>query len=303
MPDWAARILSGDSRALARAATAIENRRPEGLALMQELFARTGQATLIGVTGAPGSGKSTLVDQFAALLRAQNRRVGIVAVDPSSPFTGGAILGDRIRMQRHHADPGVFIRSMAARESPGGLAAATTDLALLFDAAGCEVVLIETVGVGQGEVEVARLADVTVVVLVPGMGDDVQAIKAGILEIADLFVINKADRPGADVLERDLNGMLSLAPDGAARPPIVKTVASEGRGVEEALAAALAAGRRLNRCERRARLWSQRLRAMLRERLLDRFSDAEIDSAAAAVAARQKDPYSILDEWLQRIQH
>ncbi len=238
MQSWAGQIVGGDVRALARAATAIENRRPEALALLQELFPLTGRATVIGITGAPGAGKSTLVDQLARELRREGRTVGIVAVDPTSPFSGGAILGDRIRMLAHHADPGVFIRSMATRGSLGGLAAATTDITLLLDAAGKETILVETVGVGQDEVEVCRLADVTVVVLVPGMGDDVQAIKAGIMEIADLFVINKSDRPGADTLEHELRTLLSF---GASRdgwePPILRAVATEGKGIAEVLAA------------------------------------------------------------------
>ena len=211
MSEWAEKIVAGDVRALARAATAVENRRPEAVPLMQELFPRTGRALLVGITGPPGAGKSTLVDQLAKALRRENRQVGILAVDPTSPYSGGAILGDRIRMQQHHADPGVFIRSMASRGSLGGIAPATLDLALLLDAAGKDVVLIETVGVGQDEVEVARLADVTIVVLVPGMGDDVQAIKAGIMEIADIFVINKADRPGAGALERETQALVEMA--------------------------------------------------------------------------------------------
>ncbi len=296
---WADDIAGGDARALARAATAIENRRPEGVALMQQLFSRTGRAAIIGITGAPGAGKSTLVDQFARALRSEGRSLGIVAVDPSSPFSGGAILGDRIRMQDHHADPGVFIRSMASRQSMGGLAAATTDIALLLDAAGRDVVLIETVGVGQDEVEIARLADVTIVVLVPGMGDDVQTLKAGIMEIADVFVINKADRPGADILERELRAALSLSQ--GKKPPVIKTVATEGRGIAEALAAVRALVETKDGGARRARLWSARLREMLRERLLEQFSRAEIEAAAQEVAARKRDPYSIVDDWLKRI--
>ncbi len=296
---WADDIASGDVRALARAATAIENRRPEGMALMQELFSRTGRAAIIGITGAPGAGKSTLVDQLARALRSEGRSLGIIAVDPSSPFSGGAILGDRIRMQDHHSDPGVFIRSMASRQSMGGLAAATTDIALLLDAAGRDVVLVETVGVGQDEVEIARLADVTIVVLVPGMGDDVQTLKAGIMEIADVFVINKADRPGADLLERELCAALSLSQ--GKKPPVIKTVATEGRGIAEALAAVRALVEAKDGGARRARLWSARLREMLRERLLEQFPSAEIEAAAEDVAARKRDPYSIIDDWLKRI--
>jgi LAO/AO transport system kinase len=302
MESLAARIIDGDVRALARAATAIENRLPEASRLMEELFPRTGHATVIGVTGAPGAGKSTLVDQLARALRAEGRTVGIVAVDPTSPFSGGAILGDRIRMQSHSADQGVFIRSMATRGSLGGLAAATTDIALLLDAAGRDEVLVETVGVGQDEVEVARLADVTVVVLVPGMGDDVQSIKAGIMEIADVFVINKSDHAGANALERDVRGLLSM---NAARegwePAVVRTVATEGKGIGETLAAIRKFQESGARKNRREELWAGRLREMLRERLMERLPAEEIEAAAREVAARRRDPYSIVKEWLERV--
>lgn len=302
MQPWTEQILQGDVRALARAATAIENRRPEALPLLQELFPRTGHATMIGVTGAPGSGKSTLVDRLARELRRNERTVGIVAVDPTSPFSGGAILGDRIRMQAHHTDPGVFIRSMATRGALGGLAAATTDIAVLLDAAGKDAILIETVGVGQDEVEVARLTDVTIVVLVPGMGDDVQAIKAGIMEIADIFVINKSDRPGADTLERELRALLSMNPgrDGWV-PPILRVVATDGKGISEVLAATREFQELGTSGVRRAQLWSARLREMLRERLLERLPAADLERAAGQVAARERDPYSIIDDWLKRI--
>src|SRR5258707_9178200 len=204
MTDLAQPVLEGDTRALARAATMIENRHPDAEALLRELFPHTGRALIIGVTGAPGTGKSTLCDQLVRTLRAEGKTVGVIAVDPTSPYTGGAILGDRIRMQQHHADPGVFIRSMATRGWLGGLARATTEMTMLLDAAGRDVVIVETVGVGQDEVEIARLADVTLVVLAPGMGDDVQELKAGIMEIADVFAINKADLPGVEKLEREL---------------------------------------------------------------------------------------------------
>lgn len=232
MQDWARKVAAGDKRALARAATAIENREPEGIALLHEISAGGRRGTVVGVTGPPGAGKSTLVDALAARLRSEGHSVGILAVDPSSRLSGGAILGDRIRMQAHHADPGVFIRSMATRGASGGLAQATADLARLLEAAGMEFVIIETVGVGQDEVEIAALADVTVLVLVPGMGDDVQAMKAGIMEIADVFVINKADRPGVEQVEAETHAMLSLAPGGS-QPPIVRTIATEGGGIEE----------------------------------------------------------------------
>ena len=222
------RIREGDARALARVATGVENRDPQALETLRELAPFTGHARIVGITGPPGAGKSTLVDALAAALRKQGKTVGIIAIDPTSRLTGGAILGDRIRMQQHHADPGIFIRSMATRGSTGGLARATADVVRLMDAAGRDHILIETLGVGQDEIEIARLAQTTVVVLVPGMGDDVQSIKAGILEIADVFVINKSDQPGADRLELDLHHL---------QKPILRTVATEGTGVSELLEA------------------------------------------------------------------
>ena len=238
MRDWVGKIAGGDARALARAATLVENREPGAEELLAELERGGGKRALtVGVTGAPGAGKSTLVDRMAGALRRQGKTVAIIAVDPSSAMTGGALLGDRIRMQSHFADPGIFIRSMASRGALGGLAEGTAGLVRLFSAAGRDVVIVETVGVGQAEVAIARLAAVTVVVLAPGMGDDIQAFKAGIMEIADIFAINKADHAGVEQVEREIQSLHSAGhrADGWT-PPIVKTVATEGTGVEQLVA-------------------------------------------------------------------
>ena len=305
------RILGGDTRSLARAITAVENASDERGELLKRLFPLSGKATLVGVTGAPGAGKSTLVDRLAAAWRQRGKSVGIIAVDPTSPFSGGAILGDRIRMQGHTGDSGIFIRSMATRGSLGGLARATSDVASVLDAAGRDIVLIETVGVGQDEVDIARLADVTLVLLVPGMGDDVQTIKAGIMEIADIFVINKADHPGADRLNQEIRSMLSISPRADNwTPPIVHTVASQGAGSDELLAAidqymefqqADGLGER-----RRVKHWRDRLLAVLRERLLERvvtdfLGNGILDDYATRIAARQADPYSVVEEIIGKI--
>ncbi len=303
---WVERIRSGDVRALARAISAIEDARPESVALLKALFPFSGRARVIGMTGAPGSGKSTLVDQLAREYRKQQRTIGIVAVDPTSPYTGGAILGDRIRMQAHHADPGIYIRSMATRGCLGGLARATADVATLLDASGKDLVLIETVGVGQDEVDIVRLADITVVILVPGMGDDVQTIKAGIMEIADIFVINKSDREGANRVEREIRAMQTLAiRKDKWTPSIVKTVAVEGKGVPE-LAAAIAHYEQFLQqqnllLKKKISNWRERLIEMLRESLLqrllsERLPEGEIERLAAEIAEHRRDPYSLAEE-------
>jgi LAO/AO transport system kinase len=302
---WIDAVRSGDVRALARAISAVENRAQGSSDLLKRLFPHTGRARVIGLTGSPGAGKSTLVDQLARLYRKQNRSVGIIAVDPTSPYTGGAILGDRIRMQEHFADPGIYIRSMATRGSLGGLARTTADVTTVLDASGRDVILIETVGVGQDEVDIVRLADITIVILVPGMGDDVQTIKAGIMEIADIFVINKSDHEGAERVEREIRGLQSLAlrHDGWT-PPIVKTVASAGTGVDE-LAAAISHYEDYLQKEnlalkKSAENWQQRLVEMLRDIMLEKaraqMSDAKLQQLAAEVAEHKRDPYTLVEE-------
>jgi LAO/AO transport system kinase len=308
----AERLLAADPRALARAISLVEEARPAAVELLQAVWSRTGRATVVGVTGAPGSGKSSLVDRLIAHYRTAGRRVGVVAVDPSSAFSGGAILGDRVRMQEHAGDPGVFIRSMATRGHLGGLARATNDGIDLLDAAGYDPILVETVGVGQDEIEVVRTADVVAVVLVPGMGDDIQAIKAGILEIADVFVLNKADREGADRLEADLVAALALAPasERAPRPPIFRTVAVRGEGVpelalglEQCLARAGARRRGTRRRERAA----ARLEALLAEGLLARVRErvlagGVLDDLVQQIADRTLDPYTAARRVLERVE-
>jgi len=310
LESWAAQIRAGDVRAISRAVSAIENRTGEAELLLKELFPYTGHACRVGVTGAPGTGKSTLVDKLAAHYRVEKKSVGIIAVDPSSPFTGGAILGDRIRMQGHAADEGIFIRSMATRGYLGGLAQATGDATLLLDAAGKDIILVETVGVGQGEIEIVRLADCTLVVLVPGMGDEVQNLKAGLMEIADIFVINKSDREGAGRFEEQLRAILQLVPERDGwKPPIVRTVATEGQGVDD-LARQIGAFREHfveaeDRPKRELAYWKDWLLRLLERRLVERalgngMSEAEFDAIAAQVAARKKDPYAAVAEILSR---
>jgi LAO/AO transport system kinase len=302
---WVEVLRTGDVRALARAISTVENRAPGSSDLLKALFPHSGRARVIGLTGSPGAGKSTLVDQLARLYRKESHTVGIIAVDPTSPYTGGAILGDRIRMQEHFADPGIYIRSMATRGSLGGLARTTADVTTVLDASGRDVILIETVGVGQDEVDIVRLADITIVILVPGMGDDVQTIKAGIMEIADIFVINKSDREGAERVEREIRGLQSLAlrHDGWT-PPIVKTVASAGSGIDE-LAAAISGYEDYLQKEnlalkKSAENWQQRLVEMLRDIMLEKaraqMSDGNLAQLAAEVAGHKRDPYTLVEE-------
>jgi LAO/AO transport system kinase len=307
---WVEEILRGDARAVARAISAVENREPLARELLRRLFPRTGRAVVIGVTGSPGTGKSTLVDGLAAALRRRGHTVGILAVDPSSPFSGGAILGDRVRMQAHAGDSGVYIRSMATRGALGGLSAGALDAAVVLDAAGKDFILVETVGVGQDEVDVMRIADLTLVLLVPGMGDDVQAFKAGIMEIADIFVLNKADLDGVDRVEAEIRALFQLAAsDEKNQPPIVRTVATRQEGVEELLEATsrLLDARRSDGslARRKAERWRQRLVELVRERAFERLGggileDSDWNRYAAAVAARETDPYSVADQILEQ---
>src|SRR5450432_3706598 len=281
---WADEVRAGDVRALSRAITAIENHDADAEPLLRILFPHTGQAYLIGLTGAPGTGKSTLVDRLAAHYRQRNEQVGVIAVDPTSPYSGGAILGDRIRMQGHAGDAGMFIRSMATRGFLGGMARATAEVALLLDAAGKRQVLIETVGVGQDEIDIVRLADCVIVLLVPGLGDDIQNMKAGLMEIADIFVLNKSDREGADRLEQQLHAMLSLVmPRDGWHPPVIRTVASENKGITE-LAETVTKFRKLfesspNRQRKHIEHWEKRLIELLESRLLERVLNGKCGEA------------------------
>jgi len=297
-------VLAGDRRALARLISLIEDNGPTARATLSALYPYTGHAHVIGVTGAPGTGKSTLVNELAKACRTRGQTVGIVAVDPTSPFTGGALLGDRVRMQDLAGDPGIFIRSMATRGSLGGLSLATADVVKVLDAAGFAVVIVETVGVGQAEVDIARTAHTTIVVEAPGLGDDVQALKAGLLEIADLLVVNKADRPGAAQTARALEVTLDLGRnsrlDGQWRPPVLQTVALDGRGVNEVLDAAIAHRAYLQESglwhrRERERAYSDLMRMLERElveRLVERVGAATLERWTEQIAARESDVYT-----------
>lgn len=319
----AARVLEGDVRAASRLMRRVDDNAAGATADLQAIFPRTGRAYVVGITGSPGAGKSTLTDRVIAAYRAQGKKVGVLAVDPTSPFTGGAILGDRIRMQAHATDPGVFIRSLATRGNLGGLSRATGDCIRVMDAMGMDVILVETVGVGQDEIDIAQMAHTTVVVLVPGMGDDIQAIKAGILEVADLFVVNKADLDGADRVVRELRHMLELRhavrsgpkrakkneqPKDAPRewePPILKAIAARDQGITELVAQVAAhqafleeSGQKANRERGRA---AMQFIALLRERLLRgalarlEREKGRLDEVAGQIAKRQADPYALAE--------
>ncbi|MFB3817292.1 MAG: methylmalonyl Co-A mutase-associated GTPase MeaB [Candidatus Methylomirabilales bacterium] len=303
-------VLRGNPRAAARLMTLVENGQPEAIPILKALFPHTGKGHVIGVTGPPGSGKSTLTDRLTAELRRREKSVGIVAIDPSSAFSGGAILADRIRMQRHSLDEGVFIRSMATRGHLGGLARATNDVVDVLDAMGKDYILVETVGVGQDEIEVVRAAHTTLVVAVPGLGDEIQAIKAGIMEIGDLFVVNKADRDGADRTAMEIETMLRLG--GAEEdwePPVLKSVASRGEGIPELLEALLRHERYLreagrDRDKRRHRsqavFWGL-LHDRMATRILERVADGDgLDGLIDRIASRETDPYSAVEQVLKQ---
>ncbi len=307
-PDLLERARAGDKRATARLLSVVENDEPDAAAVLRSVYPQTGRARVVGVTGPPGGGKSTLVNRLAGAYREQGGRVAVVAVDPSSPFTGGALLGDRIRMQDRFLDEGLFIRSMASRGHSGGLARTTARVVNVLDAVGYGVVLVETVGVGQEEVEVVRVVDTVCLVTVPGLGDDIQAIKAGVLEIADVLVVNKADRPGADETARDLAQMLTLGrPRTEWKAPIVRTVAATGEGVAELVAAierhgawSTQSGDRERRRREAARVEVEDLlREALVRRLRDRVGQGRVDAAVARVADRALDPYAAVEELLR----
>ena len=301
--DLVKEVLKGNPRAVAKAISLVENNRRDAQEVMKKIFPHTGKSVIVGITGSPGSGKSTLVDQMVEHLRKDKRKIGIVAVDPTSPFSGGAILGDRIRMMRHSLDAEVFIRSMATRGHLGGLAKATGEAIAVFEAAGKNLILVETVGVGQDEVEVVKLADIILVILIPGTGDDIQIFKAGIMEIADIFIINKADAPGADKMENQLRAMLELGMKDREIPPVVKTIATEGEGIElliDEIQKFMSKKSPEFQAQRKRRLLSWMLMDIIKDKIYARISqsieESDFDEFVERIYQRKTDPYSVAEE-------
>jgi LAO/AO transport system kinase len=308
MSDLAQEVIKGNHRAIARAISLVENNRSAAQEMMKKIFAHTGESIIVGITGSPGSGKSTLVDQMAVILRKNEKKIGIVAVDPSSPFSGGAILGDRIRMMQHSVDPEIFIRSMATRGQLGGLAKATGEAIAVLEAAGKDFILVETVGVGQDEVEVVKLADIILVILIPGAGDEIQVFKAGIMEIADIFILNKADSPLADRTEKQLKAMLDLGLVGKTPPPVIKTVATEGKGVDKLI-------KEIDKLvmDKDQELRDSRKKKLIPWMLMDIISEkiyhsvtrdikaSEFEDFIERIYRREIDPYTVADEIVEKL--
>jgi len=301
-------ILDGDPRAIAKGISMVENDSRDVQSLLKEIFPSTGKSSIIGVTGSPGSGKSTLVDKLIDLFRADMKEMGIIAVDPSSPFTGGAILGDRIRMMRHSNDPGIFIRSMATRGHLGGLAKATGEAISILEASGKDIVLVETVGVGQDEVEVVKFADIILVVLIPGVGDEIQIFKAGIMEIADIFVLNKADSPETDQTDRQLKAMLEMGLKNQSMPSVVKTVATEGKGVDilfQEVKKIIAGRDKKLQAARKKKLITWMLKDIIKEKLYravtEKLRDSEFEGFVDRIYKREVDPYTLADQIVEKL--
>ena len=308
MSDLAQEVIKGDHRAIARAISLVENNRSTAQGMMKKIFPHTGESIIVGITGAPGSGKSTLVDQMLGFLRKKGKKIGIVAVDPSSPFSGGAILGDRIRMMQHSVDPDIFIRSMATRGHLGGVAKATGGAIAVLEAAGMNFILVETVGVGQDEVEVVKLADIILVILIPGAGDEIQAFKAGIMEIADIFILNKADSPLAERTQKQLRAMLDLGLGGKAPPPVINTVATEGKGVDkliDEIDKLVADKDQELRDSRKKRLIPWMLMDIICEKIYRSVTRdikaSEFEDFIERIHRREIDPYTVADEIVDKL--